>query len=239
MTDESWPAGLYPTKASFSLLRALPQSAAPFATTPRVTRRPGEIWMAKAEFGLLTDHKWGELTALFDRIGDRQGIVRVPSWDRIRPARRSSSVPPVPETVTAGGHAFRGEEVLRLTGLAPETAQLGPGDRLSVAGRLYRIKAAAPLIASAGGDVDVPVAPALREDVLWGDEVRLIAPVARMKIASTLPAVIDVVKGQRGTVILEFIEAGIPSTDNGTARLLFMLDRLTNQTMPDNLGAPE
>jgi hypothetical protein len=236
LSHETWPVGVLPTKASFSILRAVPMSAAPFAATPRVTRRPGEIWTGRAEFGLLNDRGWGQITALLDRLGDRAGAVDVPAWDRIRPSRWSPAAPPAPATVTLASHALRGETTLHLAGLSPGAAQLGPGDRLSAAGRLYRIASAAPLVADAAGTCTAQIAPGLREDILIGDEVRLMAPVCRMKLSSALPVEIPVIKAQRGTLTLEFIEADVPSTDNGTARLVFLLGRLTNVTMPASIG---
>lgn len=238
MADETWPDGLLPLKAAFSVLRAVPLSPSPFGATPRVTRRPGEIWTAKVEFGLLTDRNWGQLTALLDRLGDRAGIVRVPCWDRIRPARWSPAAPPAPATATVAAHAFRGETSLAVTGLSDGAAQLGPGDRFSVDGRLYRISNAAPVTADGSGTAVFNIAPGLREDILAGDMVQIMAPVVRMKVSSQLPVEIPVIKAQRGTVSIEFIEADIPAPDNGMARLLFLLDRLTNQTMPDSLGVP-
>lgn len=237
MTDEVWPDGLLPVRASFTPPRTQPASPAAPGVSPRVTVRPGAIWRGSAEFGLLDATRWGKLTALVDRADGADRVIRVPAFDRPRPATWDPAAPPAPDLATVGAIGLTGERRIEIDGLAPDVAQLGPGDRLSLDGRLYRISDDAPVVNDANGTATVNIFPPLREDALIGDEVRLTRPVCRMRLSTDDPVAPVIEKPMRGRVSVSFVEADVPSTASAYARLLNLFDFITNTLMPSEIGA--
>lgn len=237
MSDETWPDSVLPIRATFAPPRTQPASPAAPGVSPRVTRRPGTIWRGSAEFGLLDGPKWGRLTALIDRVDGSGGVIEVPAFDRPRPATWNPAAPAAPDTATIGAIGLTGEQRVEIDGLTPNVAQLGPGDRFSLAGRLYRISDSEPVVNNANGTATVNFFPPLREDVLPGDEVRLTRPVCRMRLTPGQDLSPLIEKPMRGRISIEFMEADVPSTASAFARVINLFDFITNTLMPAEIGA--
>lgn len=228
----SWPDGIGPLTGAMYPARVVAISdTATGLTTPRRTRRPGVLWKASFQFELSAD-KAGLMHGLLDRLEEDLSGVLVPSFDRARPSVAMTGVgypstPPQPFSDTrlrfadtqggffvtrqlmVGVDAPAGVGVITLGGFDANVAALGPGDRFSIDGRLYQVRALAAPLSDAAGEALIPITPPLREPIEAGDKVMIAPPVCRMILTSAEPNAGAVRKPGRTAFHLNFIEADI------------------------------
>lgn len=213
MSVETWPVGVYPTSASFRLVRNVARFEGPFNAGGQVSERVGLLaWRADLSFTNLGRRAAGELDALMSRARGGAVPILVPNFRR---ARRSADIAalsaiglddeaanigrPFVDTlafftdtgngwsigpaVFAADDAAQGATSVTLGGMVPGARAFDAGDCFSIGNHLYQVDASGGVTVNGVGKAVCPIAPGLRAAVTAGAVVKMTRPVCRMTLA--------------------------------------------------------
>jgi hypothetical protein len=189
---EDWPDELTPTTQSFYVRRPQSRFRSPFsAATQTQARVQTAHWVGQMTFTRMTQARTQVFEALLAKVMENGLALRVPIFRAPRPigtaqVANSGSLSVnflegfgfregfgfLRQPLSFAGAALAGAREVTLFGFLPSAVVLQPGDKFELQkGRAYLYAGTSPLLANSQGELRVPVSPALREPVSFGDPV--------------------------------------------------------------------